>query len=465
MSVFIDRQALTAREQEFLQLVGSLGAPLSDARALELFHMSVDDLMVELERAGLDVPASLRQRPGDAELADALEPLDALPLFEQIIPQRSAASQDAVAFLSETYGLDPGTASKWELRTDRLQRVAVSASFQFPGRWAGAKLDHEHQRLIIAVADVNEAQRVKATITAEPDIDVRVVSHSLKEIRGDIEAVSVALGLQGDSLDEADQTPAQRYVVVADDFDRNGIVVTIDPRVGDVAPIISTIRSLTTVPTDIRVEPTDLSLDCTPSACGTLRGGIKATTVGCTYGFNMWNGGSTKRASTAGHCVDDDYRGHNGDRVGQQVWQSTASQGIDVELVSIENPGYWNPGARFYTDGINNYQVSGTVSQSAAAYDSYLCHTGRTLYEQTDSAQSCGRLTAKYATSFSNVNSLGKIEPCQGLGGDSGGPVWDTAGQAFGFHKGSNSDGACYFSWASRTEQYSGWRPWVSGGK
>ncbi len=23
----------------------------------------------------------------------------------------------------------------------------------------------------------------------------------------------------------------------------------------------------------------------------------------------------------------------------------------------------------------------------------------------------------------------------------------------------------CYFSWASRTEQYSGWRPWVSGGK
>ncbi len=34
----IDRQDLTTRERDFLQLVGSLGAPLSDARALELFH-------------------------------------------------------------------------------------------------------------------------------------------------------------------------------------------------------------------------------------------------------------------------------------------------------------------------------------------------------------------------------------------------------------------------------------------
>ena len=302
-------------------------------------------------------------------------------------------------------------------------------------------------------------------VSAESDVDVRVVSHTLDEIRADIEAVSLALGLGGDSLDEADLTAYQRHIVVADDFDSNGMVVTIDPRAGDVSTIMSRIRSLVTVPTDIRVESMDLSLDCNPLACGLpLRGGIKVTTIGCTYGFIMWQGGSTKRASTAGHCDDDSYRGHNGDRVGQRVWESTSSQGIDVELVSIENPGYWRPGPIFYTDGVDDYEVSGTVSQSAAAYDTYLCHTGQKLYDDTGSAQSCGRLTAKYATFFRNENSLGKIEPCQTLGGDSGGPVWNVAGEAFGFHKGRGS-GDCYFSWASLTEEHSGWRPWVSGGK
>jgi len=302
-------------------------------------------------------------------------------------------------------------------------------------------------------------------VSAESDVDVRVVSHTLDEIRADIEAVSLALGLGGDSLDEADLTAYQRHIVVADDFDSNGMVVTIDPRAGDVSTIMSRIRSLVTVPTDIRVESMDLSLDCNPLACGLpLRGGIKVTTIGCTYGFIMWQGGSTKRASTAGHCDDDSYRGHNGDRVGQRVWESTSSQGIDVELVSIENPGYWRPGPIFYTDGVDDYEVSGTVSQSAAAYDTYLCHTGQKLYDDTGSAQSCGRLTAKYATFFRNENSLGKIEPCQTLGGDSGGPVWNVAGEAFGFHKGGGS-GDCYFNWASLTEEHSGWRPWVSGGK
>ncbi len=152
-------------------------------------------------------------------------------------------------------------------------------------------------------------------VSAEPDVEVRVVSQTLDEIRADIEAVSLALGLQGDSLDEADLTAYQRHIVVADDFDSNGIVVKIDPRAGDVPTIVTTIRSLVAVPTDIRVESMDLSLDCTPLACGLpLRGGIKVTTIGC------------------------------------------------------------------------------TVSQSAAAYDTYLCHTGQKLYDDTGSAQSCGRL-------------------------------------------------------------------------
>ncbi len=104
------------------------------------------------------------------------------------------------------------------------------------------------------------------------------------------------------------------------------------------------------------------------------------------------------------------------------------------------------------------------VLEFAAGAHTYLCHTGQKLYDDTGSAQSCGRLTAKYATFFRNENSLGKIDPCQTLGGDSGGPVWNVAGEAFGFHKGGGS-GDCYFSWASLTEEHSGWRPWVSGGK
>lgn len=52
----IDSQDLTTRKRDFLQFVGSLGAPLSDARALELFHMSVTDLIVELQNAGLEEP-------------------------------------------------------------------------------------------------------------------------------------------------------------------------------------------------------------------------------------------------------------------------------------------------------------------------------------------------------------------------------------------------------------------------
>ncbi len=101
----IDRQDLTTRERDFLRFVGSLGAPLSDARALELFHMSVANLIVELQQAGLEVPAELLERAGPTEVADVLEPLDAVPLFEQIIPQRRSAPRSS--FL--TTGLAPSS--------------------------------------------------------------------------------------------------------------------------------------------------------------------------------------------------------------------------------------------------------------------------------------------------------------------------------------------------------------------
>lgn len=296
-----------------------------------------------------------------------------------------------------------------------------------------------------------------------PTADFKLVAANLEELKGAVQRVANAARVEyKDMIDESND------VYVEDDPKTNSIVAYVPPHFGSDDSVNSAISSAA-FPVSVSVVRTAVTpmvddecrdpIDCGPN----IRGGMKLTqSESCTSGFNF-RIGNTPYASTAGHCdASGSYTHTSTDEgsltLGPTFVTSVASDGIDAKLISVSDRDRWFPRGTVLRAHDNDAPVLGKVAWSASTINDYICKGGWKTFDNTGAVETCGQIRHWNTSWAGNVGTIGAMDGCVSVGGDSGAAVFSLAAStlAYGILKGHGTHPTgpfyCYFSWTSVVE-------------
>jgi streptogrisin C len=326
--------------------------------------------------------------------------------------------------LDRDLGLSPAQAQARLAREDTARRLSDSLQADLEDRFAGAWLDPDDQRLVVAVTDAAAAETVRAR-TATP----LLVSHSAAELEAVMER-----------LDRATPPPNAVFAWYVDTA-ANVVVVQANPSALTTASAF--VKANGANPELVRIVP---STD-RPVPQYELRGGDgwgTGVSDTCSIGFSVSRIAAPTDVGyvTAGHCAtagQATFANIPGARIAQGVVRGRTFPGSDHAWVEVNED--WTPVALVNRYGSGNVVVTGW---NEAPVGATVCRSGIATQWR------CGTVTAKNITvnfDAGTVRGLTRTNAC-GASGDSGGSVL-SGQQAQGTHVGASgtcsSGGTTYF--------------------
>ncbi|WP_405793580.1 S1 family peptidase [Streptomyces longwoodensis] len=351
-------------------------------------------------------------------------------------PQLSTSQRAAATQLAADNHISAQEAQQRILRQDRLTDIATLLRGRLGSRFGGAWIDQEHGgRLTVAVTQPTTAPLVKdrAKQMQAPDTATVVVGHSLQEL----DRISARLAQRIAAVNKGAAHGLQSAVVVQDNKVRldlpQGAALSRAQR-SVVQWAQRTFGDALTVSTYAHASK--------PFYCGgqyscdpPLRSGlaIYGANIRCSSAFMAYSG-SRYYMMTAGHCAEDSAYwqvptySYGYQTVGSVVDYTFGYYG-DSAIVSIDDPGFWQPRGWVYPS-------TRITSWDYDYVGQYVCKEGSTT------GYTCGQVTETNATvSYPNRTLTGMTwsTACDGPG-DSGSGVYNGS-TAHGILSGGPSSG------------------------